>query len=159
MTKHNLDEHLRWLLQSPLTIPAYDGPTSIAATSSSFERFSESNDRADRGRLSDSDASLIEAAHHQQKGAENAFLRSRSIHEEEGVASDDAMARLHSSSKASHKPKMLSESVVFPTPAASSTSRTSLTDQYKVLESRRPPSMFFDHRRSERHVETDTCCF
>lgn len=157
MTKHNLDEHLRWLLQSPLTIPAYDGPTSIAATSSSFERFSENNDRADRGRLSDSDASLIEAAHHQQKDAEKAFLRSKSIHEE-GVASDDAMARLHSSSKASHKPKMLSEAVVFPTPAASSTSRTSLTDQYNARESRRPPGMFFHRRRSEGHVETDTYC-
>lgn len=155
MTNHNLDEHLRWLLQSPLTIPAYQGPTGIAATSSSFGRFLDHDDRADRGRFSDTDASLIEAAHHQQKDAESAFLRFKPMNGEEKAAIDDVMGKLHSSSKTSRKPKMLSESLPFPTPAASTTSRTSLTDQYNARESRRPPGESFNNWRTDDHVKAD----
>ena len=158
MTKHNLNEHLRWLLQSPLTIPAYEEPTGIATTSSSFGRSLEEDNRADRRRLSDTDASLIEAVHHQQQDAESAFLRSKPSIGEERAASDDAMARLQCSSKTDRKPKMLSESLPFPTPAVSSISRTSLTDKYNALENRRPPGMFFNHGRTDDHIETDTYC-
>ena len=139
MTKHNLNQHLRWLLGclaiEPLQ-PAYGPPPPLSVENAlslpqDIERFGPETVVEEASGNADSSARQSEFA---RPNLPASILNAQAENE---------MARLQSGPKSSNKPRLLSEHipVALQTPTSTSIQKpgTSLRDQYSAQWQCRPP--------------------
>lgn len=145
MTRHNLREHLSWLVLSTPSQPqqpAYAPPSTESANgleafledaspplaSPDIVSYPSPNPRA----LSDVDESTLPRE----------FARPLLPASVLNARGGDAMARLQSGPKSSHRPRLLSESIPLslqpPTPSSIRSAGTSLTDRYNAQWEQKP---------------------
>ena len=137
MTRHNLEQHLHWLLGSLLTEPPQ--PAYAPLPTSSVEDASSLPQEAERLRL---DIIVEEASDADSSSRQPQFVRPILPASVVNTQGGHEMARLQSGPKSSNKPRLLSEHIPValqtPTPTSIRKPGTSLKDQYSAQWERRP---------------------
>ena len=146
MTKHNIKEHLDWLIkctsfQPPQ--PVYAPPsTGLDSALKPFPDSQSPPQRLDNLETATLDAvdspEKVDGPHPPPEFAKPLLPASKLTSQ-----NNDAMARLQSGTKTSHKPRLLSESLPLslqtPSTSSSNVPRTSLKDRYNAQWERKAP--------------------
>ena len=146
MTKHNIREHLTWLIKynslqppQPVYVPPSTGLSSALEPSFNVQSPPQDVRRLDSATFDE--LGLPENVNGPHPARE--FVRPVLPASKLKAQNNDAMARLQSGPKSSHKPRLLSESLPLSlqTPSTSSgkVPRTSLKDQYNAQWERKAP--------------------
>ena len=137
MTRHNLEQHLHWLLGSLPTEPLQ--PAYAPLPTSSMEDVSSLPQEAERLKL---DPIVEEASDANSSSRQREFVRPSLPASVLNTQGGHEMARLQSGPKSSNKPRLLSEHIPVALQTLTHTSirkpGTSLKDQYSAQWERRP---------------------
>ena len=138
MTRHNLNQHLHWLLGSLPTEPPQPvhAPSFISSVEDASSILQDVQQLVPYSVVEDADGNVNSSARQSE------FVRPASSARVLNTQAGNEMARLQSGPKSSHKPRLLSEQipVALQTPRLATIRKpgTSLKDQYSAQWERRP---------------------